>query len=77
MNPCVRQVLSALPATAGGVLSFRVKGMLEDAYPDDGYSGIWTFLFRKVYLQYKINRAGKGGAQGDSLSLTSARGPLV
>lgn len=41
----------------GLVLSFRVKGMLEDIDSEQQYSGIWTFLFRELYLQYKINRA--------------------
>ena len=75
--PIPERTFDLVVGITGLVVSFRVKGMLEDAYPDDGYSGLWTFLFREFYLQYKINRAGKGGAQSNSLSLTSARGPLV
>jgi len=50
------------------VLSFQVKAILEENYPDD-ISGVGTFFLSIFYLQYKINRLQPKGPAGSILGL--------
>jgi hypothetical protein len=50
------------------VLSFQVKAILEENYPDD-ISGVGTFFLSIFYLQYKINRLQPKGPAGSVLGL--------